>query len=167
MASPRTCISKHSGPAAGITLLEILIVLGLSTVICGFALLASFESLRGYGFRNERDMLIAILQKARSQAVSNLCSGSDCRNGQPHGVNIQPGRYILFQGADYAHRDQPMDEIITANYDLTVSGILEVAFSRLSGDAAPASVGDIIISDPAGHSSVVSINSEGGITWTN
>lgn len=176
MALPRTCTrnlflpsfdGKEDRSRAGFTLIEILIVLGILAILSGFGLVASLDAYRGYSFRNERNTMVSVLQKARSQAISNICLGSGCTDGKPHGVAFQAGQYIIFQGSGYAARDQAVDQIVAVNYALTFApgSLPEVVFSQLSGDAAPA--GTITLTDEAGHSSVISINSEGQISWTN
>jgi len=155
---------------AGFTLIEILIVMALFVLMTGITLLASFDNLRGYSFRSERDILVAVLHKARSQAVNNICLGASCTNGKPHGVAFSPlspaGKYVIFQGSDFVSRDVAMDEIISLSYGINITGTSEIIFSNLSGDAVP-SESSVTISDDNGRSSVIGINSEGQITWTN
>ena len=169
MVLPRIYIRRTyiAGLKSGITLLEVLVVVGLFTLVAGLALVASFGSFQGNGFRNERDSLMQILQKARSQSMSGVCLGASCTGAKQHGVKIQTSSYVLFQGPSFAGRDVSVDETFPANYSIIATGITEMVFKSLSGDAAPASVGNLTITDQAGHASVVTINSEGRITWTN
>ena len=154
----------------GFTLIEVLIVIAIFTVISGIALFINFKDISGYSFRSERDILITSLYKARNQAINNICLGPDCVNGKPHGIALHPlapeNKYIIFQGSNFANRDATIDEIISLGYAINIAGDTEIIFSNLSGDATPAQ-SSITISDKAGHSSVITINSEGQITWTN
>lgn len=152
----------------GFTMIEILIVIGIISIISLFVLWIGPDSYRGYLFRNERDTIVSILQKARSQAVSNICMGSGCTNGKPHGVHFGANKYIVFQGSDYATRDSAQDEEISSNYNLDLSGstITDVVFAELSGDVSLP--GDIKLSDYInGQTSDININSQGRIAWTN
>jgi prepilin-type N-terminal cleavage/methylation domain-containing protein len=153
---------------AGFTLLEVVVVMGIMTMLGGFALIVSLDVYRGYAFRTERDMLIAILHKARSQSMNNICLGVACTDGRPHGVHIATGQYVIFQGASYAARDAAVDEVIpatNATASIVPSSLSEVVFTQLSGTAAP--VGTVGLTDSAVHISTITINSEGQITWTN
>ncbi len=177
MASPK--IFTYSGfiqPItfrAGFTLIEVTIVMSLVVLVASFGLIANMETYRGYSFRTERDALIATLQKARSESVSNMCFGSSCTDGRPHGVHLAPHGYVLFQGESYATRDSALDETIAARYfgvAMTSPSLTDIVFSRLAGTTTPNPFGTPTISlvDSAGSgSSVITINPEGQITWTN
>lgn len=149
----------------GFTLVEILVVIGLLVIVGGLSLITSMEDYRGYGFRGERDTLITLLHKARSQAINNICIGA-CSNGKPHGVHLEPGRYIIFQGSGYAaaDHDAAVDETTPArNLTISVTGP-DVVFSALAATSTPAT---LTISDGSGHTSIITIGSEGQILWTN
>ena len=166
MALPK--IFTHNGTmSAGVTLIEILLVMGILAIVSGLALVTTFDSLRAYGFKHERDILVVLLQKARSQATSGVCLGALCVGGKQHGVSVQSSRYVVFEGSSYATRDVSVDEYIAVNYPVSASGLSEVVFVELSGDAIPSSLGSITLSDSAGHTSRIDINSEGRIAWTN
>lgn len=152
---------------AGFTLIEIIISVGLLAILGGLGLVMSMDSYRGHAFRNERDIIVSALQKARSQSISNMCQG-DCTGGQPHGVYLEDNQYVIFQGENYETRASQYDEVIIAQTGTTkIEGPLRsVVFSQLSGQVAPSGI--ITISDKTGqHSSDIYVNSEGLITWTN
>ena len=170
MASPKICATKAQ---KGITLIEILVVLGLLAIIGSFGLIMSMDTLRGNGFRNEQDTLVSALQRARNLAMNNMCFGSGCTEGQPHGVHIEadPGShlvksYTVFQGT-YVADDNLNETIAPADNTifLNATSTAEVVFGQLSGNVSPEV--DITINDKAGHTSTVHVNSEGQISWTN
>lgn len=153
---------------AGFTLLEVLVVMGIMTILGGFALIVSMDAYRGFAFRAERDMLISVLHKARSQSMNNVCLGTGCTDGKPHGVHVETGQYVIFQGASYATRDSAVDEVIVASNgaaSISPLSLSNVMFTQLSGVATP--VGTIGLIDTAGHISTTTINSEGQISWSN
>jgi prepilin-type N-terminal cleavage/methylation domain-containing protein len=170
MASPSTYVRNS---ARGFTLMEIIIVIGLLVVIAGFALVVSLDDYRGYNFRNERDVVVAVLQKARSQAINNMCfedTGSTCSDGVPHGVYFgTAGQYVIFQGASYASRDQGLDEVIEAGAGSVVAaGMSSVVFERLSGDASVSPANSTLtLTDERGKTSVFTVEGNGRIWWTN
>ena len=141
----------------GFTLIEILVVIGILVVLSSLGLLVSLDFYRSYAFNSERDLVVAALQKARSQSLSNI-------NQSAHGLKIiSSGRYVIFEGDAYSsgsasNLDLPADPSITA------SGSGEIVFEQISGRA----IGGqklITLSDPKGRSAQITINPEGGIEW--
>ena len=152
----------------GFTLLEILVVMGLVLMVVAFGLIVSFDDYRGFTFRNERDIIVNVIQKARGQAINNMCFGAGCTDGKPHGVYFGvSGQYVIFQGADYASRDTAVDEVIEAKDKAAVlSGMTTVVFNRLRADAVTTGGTTLTVSQPS-HTSVITIEPEGRIWWTN
>ena len=149
---------------AGFTLIEIALVIGLVTVVASVGMFFDFDSFRAHSFYADRDTLISTLQHARAEAISNICRGS-CDNGLPHGVKILSDRFIIFQGADYVSADHNQDAVIDANINIEHGGLDEIVFSQLSGDTV--FPGEIVLTDNlGGRKSIISINSEGQILWT-
>lgn len=162
MALPKTSIPK----ARGFTLLEVLIIIGLIVIVGGLGLIVSMDSYRGFHFHNERDIIVAALEKARSQAINNMCFGGGCTDGKPHGVYFgTTGSYVIFQGASYATRDIALDEVIgQKDVAAVVSGTSEVVFQTLSGNG---SVATVTVTDVSGKTFVITVTTEGRIWWTN
>jgi prepilin-type N-terminal cleavage/methylation domain-containing protein len=158
-------LTGAGGYLTGFTLIEVLVVMGLLAAIAGLVSFANFDSWRGYTFRSERNLLVSVLHKARSQSISNICLGSalTCTDGKPHGVKIQGDKYIIFQGASFIARDAAFDQNIDAAGTVSHAGISEVVFAQLSGDAV-GTAGDIIFDDGI-RTVTISINNEGRINF--
>ncbi len=151
----------------GFSMLEVLVVMGIFVLVGGFALLVSMESFHGSNFRTDRNTLIAALQRARAQAVNNICLGPVCTDGKPHGVKILPGgSIVIFEGATYATRDAGVDAIFHTNA-AAMSGANEFVFSQLSGTTSCASGCAVTMTDQAGHISTATTSAEGRIYWSN
>jgi prepilin-type N-terminal cleavage/methylation domain-containing protein len=152
MASPKTSTRNR-----GFTLIEILTVIGLLAIMVGFGLAFSMDAYRGYNFRNERDTVINLLQKARSQAVSNI-------DQQPHGLHVDANQYVLFEGSPYISTD-PKNITIPSTASISHNIVSDILFNQLDGSITtpPAA---LVISD-ASHTSSVTVNNEGQIAWTN
>ena len=169
MKSLKTSIRniRNSGRNRGFTIIEILVVIGIFAMLSAISLIVSLDSYRGYMFRNERDLVVTSLQKARSQSVNNVCYGT-CVNGKPHGVAFSPVQTIIFQGTSFALRDISADEVMKRSYDavsITPGSLGEVVFAQLSGDVT--TPGYVTITDGTAHTSTTTISSNGQITWTN
>lgn len=155
-------ICSHKG---GFTFIEVMVVLALVVVIGKLALVVSFDTYHSSSYHIDRASLIGMLQHARAEAINNRCEGSGCAGGMPHGVSIQPNRYVLFQGVDYISRDRDADTIIEANPSISHSGMSEIVFATSSGNVQ--SAGHITISDVSGLVSTITIGNEGQIFWSN
>jgi len=143
---------------------EVLIVMGIFVLVGGFALFVSMETYRGTNFRSDRSVLIAALERARAQSVNNVCLGTGCTNGKPHGVKMLTNNtLVLFQGASYAARDTDVDSVFRMD-TATTTGASEFVFSQLAGTSTPA---EIVLTEQTGRVSTTTISSEGQITWTN
>ena len=147
----------------GFTFIELLTVLGIVAITCGFALFVSIDTFHGTNFRSDRSVLAAILQRARAQAMNNICVGI-CTDGKPHGVHIDSRHYVLFQGDTYDYND-PQNAVFEASPGTSHAGMSDIVFSQLS--ATTSTVGNITLTDQEGHSSTITIGSEGQIAWTN
>ncbi len=161
MASRRISIRK------GFTLLEVLIILGLISVVGALGLIISLDDYRAFHMHNERDMVVAVLHKARSQAINNMCFGAGCTDGKPHGVYFgHAGNYIIYQGTSYAARDTSVDEVIEAKDDAaTVTGASDVTFAPLTGNVTATRT--VTVTDISGRVSAITIEPEGRVWWTN
>jgi len=178
MKSPTVLKGKIQKRNQGFTLIEIIIVTSIIVAIGSLGLYFGFSNFYGHSFNSNRDILISVLQHARAEAIANICRGNSCEDGKPHGVAIRPNdypnSYVIFQTESvitptYSGRtseDTDQDVPIDANPNFDYSGLNEVVFRQLSGEAI--SPGSIVISDNTGtHTSTITINSEGQILWTN
>lgn len=156
--------------------MEVVLVIGLLGMIFGLTAFMSVSSYQGTSFRNERDALIGVLQRARSQAVNNIClsPAGACTDSLPHAVHVTETNYTIFQGnKTYSDptRDTSTDEIIEVSAPINPVSF-DVIFTQLSGDATtiPAGTGGFstfTIADNTGHDSAITISSFGQISWTN
>ena len=140
--------------ADGFTLIEVLVVLGIFSVLASFGCLATMDFYKSYAFDAERSSVIAILQKARSQSLANI-------NNTAYGVHFGSGQYVIFQGSVY-NSSSAFNQNIPAGFGITASGLTDIVFAQLSGDAG--SGGNLTLSDGKRLAEIY-INSEGRIDW--
>ncbi|MDZ4243282.1 MAG: prepilin-type N-terminal cleavage/methylation domain-containing protein [Candidatus Omnitrophota bacterium] len=155
MKLPSTSI--HDGRVSGFTLIEILVVLGLFVLLSALGLFLSMDVYRGNSLRSEKNMIISILQKARSRAMNNI-------NQTKHGVYFQAGQYILFQGDAFNPDDDANNQEIKASNNISISFPplpFGVVFSQLAATTTPQ---DITL-DGQGFSFTIKINDKGRISW--
>ena len=143
-----------SAAPPGFSVLELVLVVGLLGAIAGFTIIISIDSYQRFAFWSERDTIVALLQRARSQAMSNT-------NGQPHCLRVQSGQYIIFPGSAPGGSS---DVVVRANDALTVTPTLaDVVFEQLSGDVNSSLT--IALADTSGHHATIVVNTEGRIDW--
>lgn len=118
----------------GFTLLEIMVALALVSLLGGFALSYGLDTYHRYIFGSDRDALLVLLRHARAEAMNGVCDGDSCTAPMAHGVAIQEGKYVLFQGESYTSRDVAIDELFEADRDGGWHGLTEIVFEPLSGD---------------------------------
>ncbi|MDD5068285.1 MAG: type II secretion system protein [Candidatus Pacebacteria bacterium] len=159
----------HKEKTCGFTLIEILVVMAIFTLLSGLGLFMTFDSYRGASSRSERDTVVSLLERARSQAMNNVCFGASCVGGKRHGISIQSNQYVIFEGGNYASRDSEVDQITPANPTAIITPI-DVVFDQLTGklypQLSPATTELIITIKQADRpDSIISINNEGTINW--
>ncbi len=134
-------------------MIEVIIVIAILTTIAGFGLFANLGFYKRYALNSDRDILTNVLGKARNSAMNNL-------NQSAHGVFIEPNRYTIFQGSSYVSRRQERDQVFIASPAVALSGLQEIIFQQLSGDASAS--GTIILTSGE-INRAISINYEGRI----
>lgn len=143
--------SNHS---RGFTLFEILIVMGMLVLLATLGLFISMDVYRGNSLSTERDIIISVLQKARSRAINNI-------NEVSHGVRFDPDEYVIFEGTSCTVAG---DEFEKSKSVANTGGC--VVFNQLTGsrDTINSTVNSLTISGQ-GYKSIITINDEGRISW--
>jgi type II secretory pathway pseudopilin PulG len=105
----------------------------------------------------------AALEEARAKAILG-------KNGKKHGVHADnaAGEYIIFQGENFAVRDQLYDivhswnksYIISVDYVPTPPGPTDALFSELRGTTTPAT---ITITNVNNETEIIELNAAGNI----
>ena len=163
--------SSVAGPAprsgirpdfAGFSIIELLVVIAIVSTLLGMGLLVGMDSYRRSELRNERGVLVDLLERARSRAMNNYFE-------MPHGVHVEttpePGAYVLFRGTYNA--GAPENEITPMHSGITVTepaAPFEIVFTQLSGIPAPAE-NTITLTDNVHPEITIKINAEGQIDW--
>lgn len=161
-ATQRHPQSRHSGLLLrnrqwvwGFTLFETVIVMGIFLIVFSFGLFIGFDYYKSYLLAAERDTVVAMLRKARSQALNNVLQAA-------HGFYVATTSYIIFTGSSYATRNALYDEVINRLPGVNASGTTEVVFWPLA--ATSTASGTIALSDEVRQVGV-HVNYEGRINW--
>lgn len=138
---------------AGTTILEAAIVIGIVSALAGITLALGINTWQRALLRRETDIIVSLLYKARSQALSNI-GASD------HGIYIDETKrqYILFEGESLPTATSKI--AFGAGKGLTFTGDTEIVFRARTGTSKNAT----LTINGRGGSNTITVNTEGGIT---
>lgn len=146
-------LSSYQKFIMGISLIEVLLVVGILAIALVFTLPVSLGFYESYQLDTQAKGIIQALRKAQLKSMS-------IENDANFGVYLTNDEYRLFKGDSYLTRDVQYDEIFDLPKIINVSGIQEVVFLKFEGSASV--VGNIIISNN-GNTRSISINRIGRI----
>ena len=153
-------ISKEDNK--GFSIIEIVVVLGIISLLLVAGLFISADSFESYYFISEEKLVSSLLRTARSRAVNNL-------SGTSHGLFIGESEFVLFQGESFDYKSST-NEPFLRNKAVEISSDFEdedrqsfVIFQNLTGRLI-SNEGTIYLT-ALRHSSTVEIESEGRINW--
>ncbi len=135
----------------GFTLVEILMAIGVLTIIVSLGATMDFSSFSSSTWNGERDKIVSILEKARSRSMSNMFDTT-------HGVCYDTGThsYVIFKGSTCTTVGS---DLISANTTISENAgttfPAAIVFNQLTGNTTSATIhitngtksADIIIND--------------------
>jgi len=149
---------------SGLTMIEIMVVIGLFAVLISLGLLMSMDVWRGASVQSEQDVLLSLLYKARSRAVANI-------NEHDHGLYIDEDnmKYVIFEGSSYAGALSTTSFDMSGQFsfedgslgDTCDSDSCEVVFLARTGETD----GESFRMTGQSKTREFKINEEGGIEW--
>ncbi len=140
----------------GFSLLEIILATGIIILITGI----SIPIYQSYQVRNDIDLAVFSIVEGlyRAQALSRANRGDST-----WGVYATTSKVIVFKGSDFNSRDINFDEENNISDTISISGINEIVFDKLTG--YPKTTGTIILTTINNSTSSISINSKGMIEY--
>lgn len=141
--------------ARAFTLFEVLIVIGILSLVGVLTLGVGTDSIFRANVGSETTLLAELLTRARNMSMNNV-------NESPHGVHLDSTDFVLFEGATYDAND-PDNVVVPRSGNIAVTAFPDVVFEQLSGAVSGAPI-STTLSDDAESRTVV-INEEGRIQW--
>ena len=138
----------------GLTLIEIILVIAAIAVIVGL----STPLFQIFQVSNDLDDTAALLAQTLRRAQTHTASGD---SGGPWGVRVGTSTFTLFQGADYASRDQSLDQPFPLPVTINASGSVETVFTGRSGFPEEASTTTLKIA--SGRQKTILVNAKGRV----
>ena len=140
----------------GFSLLEVLLSVAILAVLAGLSLPVYESFLR----RNDLDLtaqqVASSLRRAQTFARANSYDSV-------WSVAVQSSNVTLFRGTNFAGRDQTYDESVAIPASVSVSGLSEVQFSKLT--ATPNTTGSITLTSTANATRTVTVNAKGMVEY--
>jgi len=137
----------------GFTAIETLLTLGIIAVTAGM----SIPLYRTYQVRNDLDIAVEQAKHALERAQVLARAG---QNDSLWGYEAVEG--VLFQGESFEVRESQADETYIVPGGITVSGLTEVVFQRVSGE--PVAAGEMFFEAANGERRSVTIDEGGSLT---
>jgi type II secretory pathway pseudopilin PulG len=148
----------------GMTYIEILVAISIFILLGTCVAPISFAWYGATISRSSRSSLLIALRHARAESLENSCEGETCSAGMSHGVSIQPGSLVVFQGDSYASRDERFDEVFESDASSDPDEASEVVFAASTADAPDPVV--FVLHDRDGRNSTTSVGALGEISQT-
>lgn len=140
----------------GFTLLEILLVIGVVVILAGISMpiYQSFQVKADLGASAQ-----SLVQNLRQAWIFSKAM----KNDSSWGIYLETGKIVLFKGSSYASRDSSFDEETVISDSISLSGMNEIVFSKLSG--LPQTTGSMTLTSSDNSTSTIIINSQGMIEY--
>jgi prepilin-type N-terminal cleavage/methylation domain-containing protein len=149
MTSPK---AYQDNSQSGFTLIEVIVSIGILALLAGLGLFLSMDFYRSYAFNYEQNLVVGLVQKARSQAMANIDQDKHC-------AWIQGSNYILAKGSACTTGDAfPKGGSMTVDFLPNIP----VVFNQLDGSVTTPV--NIRITGQ-GKTANITINNEGQIDW--
>jgi prepilin-type N-terminal cleavage/methylation domain-containing protein len=139
----------------GFTIVELIVVLGI------FALFAGLSSAAYTSTASQSNLEVAALSTV--EAVRHAQSNArEVQGDAPWGVRILSNRVVVYRGESYASRDTGFDEEFALPRGVTVGGLPEIAFQKVTG--VTGDTGTVTLENKQGTKNI-SINEKGTLTY--
>lgn len=140
----------------GFTFVEVIVVLGILSILATLSYFFGLDSLRGYQFHAQKNEVLSMLQVARQKAVSNEQEAA-------HGVRLESKKVILFQDPYVAGAASNSELDLSGDISITAGSLpMEIVFDQLS---AATTASNFTLQNSAGKSLIINVNNEGAILW--
>lgn len=152
-----SAVKRTDKERRGFTLLELVLSVALFAVLVG----AGYPVYQSFASRADLNQATETVVHAlrRTQLLARSGAGDSA-----WGLDIAPSRLVIFRGENYGIRDQAFDERFELSDNVMASGVLDVVFTRFSGE--PIGVGAVTLIVPLGQGTrLISWNAKGVIAY--
>lgn len=140
----------------GFTLIELILVISLIALLSGLSLSVFSRT------QTKNDLNVAISSFASISRNAQIKARLSIQD-DGWGVKIEQSKITLFKGNNFMSRDQSQDQITKISPNISISGINELSFAKITG--LPSTSGTIVISELYGQDFNINIANNGVINY--
>lgn len=140
---------------AGVSFLELILVVALVSILSIMSPIFYSKFILQNAVANTTDQMVGSLRKAQLYAMMS-------RQGDSWSLNYSSNTITLYKGTSFATRDTAFDEKFEVNPNVSVSGITDLSFSKVTGLPTPTSSTITITS--ANNSETITVNNQGVVS---
>lgn len=140
----------------GYTLIEAILSIAFIGILSGIGVPLSQSFLE----RNDLNTALTTLVQTMRRGETLARTGT---KDSVWGVSIAPGAITLFKGDTFATRDADMDEVYTISEKISIRGITEYTFTKVTG--YPSETGTTTLSSHRDEEKTVTVNAKGTINY--
>lgn len=140
----------------GFTILEILLVVAIIAIVAGIGIPFYYS----FVTRNNLDLAEENVYEAYTRAHVKAQAGD---RDTSWGLYVTDGSATVFSGNSFATRNGAYDEQFSFSENIVASGLTEVVFSKLEGEAG--STGQTVLTDTSGNIRTINVNAKGTISF--
>lgn len=149
-------MSLKASNSSGFSMIELLVALAVLGTILGLGVPISSSAYKSFLLNAEIEKFVILVRRAENLSIASY-------REKAHGLAVQGGDLIVFEGASFAARNSDFDEDYNFSESIQISGPSEITFQVLSG--RPAASSSWTISLNSGIGKTVSVNEEGAVFW--
>ena len=140
----------------GFTLIELILVISLIALLSGLSLSVFSRT------QTKNDLNVAISSFASISRNAQIKARLSIQD-DGWGVKIEQSKITLFKGNNFMSRDQSQDQITKISPNISISGINELSFAKITG--LPSTSGTLVISELYGQDFNINIANNGVINY--
>lgn len=144
---------------AGFTLLEMLLAIGIVTIIAALSMASLANFNRDKALAIEAEKVLSLVAKARSLTLA-------AKDDSVYGVHFEAQKAVLFKGGSYNANDstnqiQPLNGEVNIATVALIGGGADVVFRKLSGATTQSGTITLAAARDAGQTKVITIGATG------
>lgn len=138
----------------GFTLIELILVVVVIAIVAVMSTPIYSRFLLQNAVANTTDQMVGSLRKAQIYAVTG-------KQGSAWSVNYSSNTITLYKGTTFSGHDSSFDETFSVNPNVSIAGMTDINFARVTGLPAPSTGATITVSSSGNNQATITVNTQG------